>query len=432
MKKTGDWKKSILGCSALTLFLLSVPPLVLATEGGHTPDDGHGTVVSTTLAGPDGVAQGLESAEHQEMTSEDTLLPLSWFEWKEQLKTSHGFSFGAYAYLLYQNASGTMGDDNQGMGGIFRLQGSWVLLGRNSGHPGRLEWRIENRSALGGYLAPSSLSGQAGIAALNTGFGYSDTFDTDLSVFNWTQLFNDETAGVAVGRLAFDVYLDAFAFQTFSRGFLNRAFVVNPTMGTTGIGSLGAVAKGMVSDQFLLGVHIYDGNAASGDFDIDTFNEHEWLKAVEIAWTPSKERYKTDRIQFTYWDKDEREQAGVSRGSGWVVSASWQVNEKLLPFTRFGHSDGGAGVPAESAAAIGFEYTPLKDHTWSLGSAWAKPIRKTGQPDPDDEYVVETSYTVQIWPFMSLTPNVQLLLDPANNPDESSIWVFSLRTILKL
>jgi hypothetical protein len=54
----------------------------------------------------------------------------------------------------------------------------------------------------------------------------------------------------------------------------------------------------------------------SGEFDLDTFEEHEWLKAVEIAWTPSVSRYKTDRIQFTHWNKDEREEAGVPEGSG--------------------------------------------------------------------------------------------------------------------
>jgi len=80
-------------------------------------------------------------------------------------------------------------------------------------------------------------------------------------VLNWTQGFLDSRVGLAVGRLAFDVYLDAFAFQTFSRGFVNRAFVVNPTLATTGIGSLGAVAKGFVTDSVWVGGHIYDGNA---------------------------------------------------------------------------------------------------------------------------------------------------------------------------
>ena len=237
----------------------------------------------------------------------------SWLQpydaWKKKIKDDYGVSFGLSAYWLYQKANDSIGDDDDALGGIYRFQGSWVAFGRDTGHPGRLEWRIENRNEVGGYLSPAQLGGETGTAALNSGFGYSDNFSTDISVLNWTQVLFDKRAGFAVGRLAFDVYLDAFLFQTFSRGFLNRAFLVNPTIGTTGIGALGAVAKGFVTENVLIGAQIYDGNAASGEFDFDTFEEYEWLKAVEIAWTPAMARYKTDRIQFTYWDKDEREKA---------------------------------------------------------------------------------------------------------------------------
>ncbi len=414
--------------ATVLLFSASADSAGLGKENssGHSADDTHTGGSSSTIAGPEGVAQELQTAEHREMTTKEKLMLTPWFEWKEQFKQSSGLAFGVIAYNLYQNAGKTTGADYDGLGGIYRFQGSWVLLGRDSSHPGRLEWRVENRSAVGGYLSPSELSADTGAAALNTGFGYSDSFDTDLSVLNWTQLFGDKRAGFAVGRLAYDVYLDAMAFQTFGRGFVNGSFIVNPTMGTTGIGALGAVAKGFVTEQVLIGAHIYDGNAASGDFDMDTFDEHEWLKAVEIAWTPARDRYKTDRIQFTWWDKDEREIAGISQGSGWVVSASWQFNDRLLSFTRFGHSDGGAGVAARSGANLGFEFKPVEDQSWSLGAAWAEPA----DSELNSEYVLETSYTFQLTPYFSLAPDVQLLLNPARQPQESSVWILGLRSII--
>ena len=384
------------------------------------------------LGGPDGVTQQLKKAEQPTSTFPTPGWAKSYYDWKKGLKDDYGLSMGLSAYWLYQKASESLGSDDSALGGIYRFQGSWTAFGRGTGHPGRLEWRIENRSEVGSSLSPSQLGGEIGAAALNTGFGYSDNFKTDISVLNWTQLFADQRAGVAAGRLAFDVYLDAFMFQTFSRGFLNRAFLLNPTMGTTGIGALGAVAKGFVIDQLWLGGQVHDGNAVSGDFDFDTFKEHEWLKAAEIGWTPSISRYKTDRVQFTYWAKDERQKAGVPKGSGWVVSASWQLTDRFIPFTRFGHSDGGAGVAAESAASIGFEFSPRKDQAWSLGAGWAKPSEKTFGPGLKDEYVFETSYRFQLWRSFSLTPDLQLLLDPAKNPAESTVWVFGLRAILSL
>jgi hypothetical protein len=95
---------------------------------------------------------------------------------------------------------------------------------------------------------------------------------------------------------------------------------------------------------------------------------------------------------------------------------------------RVGHSDGGAGVAAERAASLGFELTPRKDQAWSLGAGWAR----SSASELRDEYMVESSYKLQLWRNFSLLPDVQLLLDPANHPDESSVWVLGLRAILTL
>lgn len=382
---------------------------------------------SRRFGGPDGVEGDLERI-YEDRAAVVKKSPLqSYYDWKKRIQDEHGFSFGLSGYWLYQNASDSLSEEDEAWGQIYRVQGSWTLFGRGTGHPGKLEYRIEHRSNIGSNLSPSQLSGEIGAAALNSGFGYNPNFDWDLSVLNWTQLFNDQTAGFAVGRLAFDAYLDAFPFQTFSRGFINRSFVLNPTLATTGIGALGAVAKGFVTDQVWIGGQIYDGNAVSGEYDSDTLDEGEWLKAVEIGWAPGIERYKTDRVQFTYWDKDARDKAGVPGGKGWAVSASWKL-DKFFPFLRFGHSDGGAGVAATDAASVGFEYAVRPDQAWSLGLGWAEPADQSLR----DEYVIETSYKFQLLKSFSLLPDVQLLIDPANNPDKDNIWVFGLRGILTL
>lgn len=408
---------------------------VLALGGHSTLIEAQNTTASESgnvrrFGGPDGVAGDLEQAykDKESMVKKSPLQP--YYDWKKRIQDEHGFSFGFSGYWLYQKASDSLSDEDDAWGQIYRVQGSWTLFGRGTGHPGKIEYRIEHRSNIGSHLSPSQLSSEIGIASLNSGFAYNPNFDWDLAVLNWTQVFNDQTAGFAVGRLAFDVYLDAFAFQTFSKGFINRSFVVNPTLATTGIGALGAVAKGFVTDQIWIGGQIYDGNAVSGEFDMDTFDEGEWLKAVEIGWTPAIDRFKTDRIQFTYWGKDARDKAGVPRGQGWAVGASRKFN-KFFPFLRFGHSDGGAGVAAKNAASVGFEYTVRPDQAWSLGFGWAKPAPRAGQ-SLRDEYVIETSYKFQLLKSFALLPDVQLVLEPANNQERNSVWVVGLRGILTM
>jgi porin len=335
--------------------------------------------------------------------------------------------------MLYQQASDSLpGQDDDALGYIFRQQGSWTLVGRNGGNTGRIEWRLESRANAGNMQSPSQLGGAIGAGPLGSGFGYSQDFDLDLAVVNWTQGFNNNKAGFAVGRLGFDAYLDAFPFQTLSKGFINRGFILNPTMGTTGIGAIGAVTRVFLGDNVWIGAQMHDANAMSGDFDFDTTREGEWLKAVEIGFTPSFAERKNRLLQISYWEKDARELAGTAKGSGWVVSTAWQMSERLFPFVRYGNSDGGAGVPAEQSIAAGIQITQAHDNAISLGLSWAEPSEETYGPGRDNEWVVEASWKFQMSKNFSLSPDIQLIRNPVNNPDESSVWVFGLRGILTL
>jgi porin len=280
-----------------------------------------------------------------------------YYDWKRRAFKDRGLATGTSLYLLYQNASDSLGADDDALGSIFRYQGSWTLFTRENGNLGRIEWRAESRFNLGGFQAPGQLGGAIGTAALAPGFAYSENFDLDVPVLSYAQSFNDGRAGFALGRVAFDVFLDAFPFQTLSKGFINRSFILNPTLPTTGTGALGGAVRGFVSERLWLGAQFHDANAASGEFDFDTVQEGEWIKAVEIGYTPSFAQRKTQLVQLTYWEKDARDLAGTSKGKGWAVSAAYPLNEHIFPFVRFGHSNGGGGVAAEDAISAGVQIT---------------------------------------------------------------------------
>ena len=387
---------------------------------------------ASILEGPTGVSRQLQENENVDAI-QDRISPMQAFsDWKVMLKEQYGLTFGLEASILFQKAQKVLpGREDDAGSTLYRFHGAWKVFDMKNGHTGRIEWRVENRSAFASLQSPSELSSSIGMHSLNSGFTYIDNFDTDLAVINWTQIFENR-GGFTIGRLAFDVYLDDFLFQTYSRAFLNRSFIYNPAMPTTGVGALGAVVKGFVTDNILIGAQIYDANAVSGKFDMDTFKQHEWLKAIEIAWTPSISQYKIDRIKLTYWQKDERKKAGVKEGRGWAVSASHQFSEDMIPFFRFGHSNGGGGVVAKNAASIGFEYHTQKGHAWSLGIGWGEPSENTYTENLKDEYVFETSYRVQVTPSISLTPDIQFLLNPTNNQNVDRNWVLGLRCILML
>lgn len=388
------------------------------------------TFSAETLEGPGGVVLELERTYEETPAKyvpdglEQTFKP--YFDWKTRMYEEHGFAIGFNAYWLYQKASDRLPNTKDyALGAIYRLHGFWTLVGRDTGHKGGIEYRFEYRSGVGGLISPTDLSNNIGVDSLNTGFVYSE-FDFDLSVINWTQHFNDDTASFTIGRLAYDVYLDAFPFQTISKGFINKSFIINPALAGTGIGALAAVAKGYVTDNIWIGGQIYDNNAVSGKFDIDTVKEGEWLKSVEIGWSQSVELKLERRLQFTYWDNDARQLKNQPSGNGWAVSAAWKMDE-FFPFLRFGHSNGG-GATARNAASVGFEYATRPYQAWNLGFGWANPVAASAK----DEYVIETSYKFQVFKHFSLLPDLQYVIHPANNPTEDRVWVAGLRAFLAI
>ena len=92
----------------------------------------------------------------------------------------------------------------------------------------------------------------------------------------------------------------------------------------------------------------------------------------------------------------------------------------------------GGGVAAENDASIGMELTTRADQAFSAGLGWAEPSAKIHGAGLRDEYIAEVSYKFQLSKNFSLLPDIQLLIDPALNPQENQIWIFGLRAIITL
>jgi porin len=396
----------------------------LAAQQSVSPPD------EDIFGGPSGVTGEQSDAEDildAYRADNRELLLKPWYDWKDALEDKTGFSFGLYAQMLYLGASDTLGDEDDAVGGIYRLQGEWVLFDSGGERPGSIVFRVENRSKIGSGIPPASLRGEIGAAASDPGFAYSDNFGTDFSMLAWQQFFAGKRAAFAVGLLDFSAYVDAFYYQTISRGFLNRSFILSPTLATTGIGALGGVAKSFVSDKFWIGGGFYDANAKSGDPGFDTWDSGELLKHVEAGWTPDITRRGTDRLQLTYWHKGRLPAKNTPSGEGWLLSWSHQVGQRWVPFVRAGWSDGGGGALAKHSFSAGFSYRMAFQGWFTIGIGVNEPSDTTHGEDLCSEKVLEASYLWQITANTSLMPDLQWIIDPANNPAQGSVWTAGLR-----
>ena len=91
-----------------------------------------------------------------------------------------------------------------------------------------------------------------------------------------------------------------------------------------------------------------------------------------------------------------------------------------------------AEIGGSESISADIEITQRFDQVWTVGAGWANPSERTFGPGLDNETVLETSYKFQLSKNFSLTPDLQVVFNPANDPSEDSVWVFGLRVIFTM
>ena len=85
-------------------------------------------------------------------------------------------------------------------------------------------------------------------------------------------------------------------------------------------------------------------------------------------------------------------------------------------------------MPLESAVAVGAGYMMREQNELlAVGFNWGRPSPETYGTRLGDEYTIELLYRVNLLHRLSVTPDVQIVINPALNPDADVVGVFGLR-----
>ena len=345
-----------------------------------------------------------------------------WFGFKAGLHEKYALSFGTDYQMLFQTVSESLGEEEAG-GGIFRLYGSWTLAGRESGNPGSLVAKIENRHRFTD-IPPQDLGFEAGALSI-TGTQFSD-IDWALTNLYWQHKFLDGRIGFVAGQVDVTDYLDVYGLINPLTAFQNLSFSTNPTIAAPSQG-LGVAAGAFITDNIYGVLGFADANGDPTDPNFDIFDDEELFEHIEIGYVSSIDRRYFDNIHFTAWHVDARTAAGVPEDSGLALSASWFFDNEWIPFLRAGWSDGDAALMSRNVAA-GLGYLARNRDLIGAGVAWERP----GISGLDDQYTAEFFYRLQLFENFALTPDLQIIAEPALNPNEDVIFVFGLRARLTL
>jgi porin len=401
--------------------------LAVAEEQG-TSKQKSGYQGTESFGGPNSVGETLKNDDRDEgyrfVGLHTALSP--YFSWKEGINKNYGLALSLDYNLLYQKANESAGDEDDAAGGIFRFFGSWAVLDRGGDNPGSIVVKVENRHRLGTDIVPQTLGFEIGYSG-SPGAQFGDT-DWILSNLHWLQKTNNGRLNFVAGIIDPTDYLNVYAMVDPLTAFSNLAFLTGTTIPAPSQGLGAAVGWAPIENMYLLG-GLYDANGDPSEPDNSFesfFEDHEYLKQIEIGWMSSFERRFLDNVHLTMWHADEKEEVGVEDGWGLAFSATKFIDDTWLPFLRIGYADDGGALWERSVCTgLGYYFSDTKD-LLGVGLNWGSPA------DGDDQYTTEVFYRLQLTPNFAITPDIQLFVDPAQNPDEDALWVFGLRARLTL
>ncbi len=347
----------------------------------------------------------------------------------ERLERDHGITLGLDYNALYQYASGSL-DRQHAAGGVLRFYGTAQVFDQTSGHPGAIEFKVENRHRLGTDVAPSALAGEIGYAGL-TAVPFSNA-GTILTNLYWHQSLADNRLAYIVGIVDVTDYVGVYGLVNPWTDFLNLAFSTDPTTPAPDQG-FGAAMRWNPAEHYYILAGLADANGdptRPGDSVDAFFRDGEYFKHIEVGWFGDWDTRFEENIHVTLWYADEREAAGIPDGWGVQFSFNRRFDAHWLPFLRVGYGDGG-GAPLERSISAGFAYDGLGDDTvLGLGLNWGQPNDDVFDAASDDQYTLEAYVRLQVLPRLAITPDIQLIKNPVSNPEDDMIWVAGLRARL--
>ena len=355
-----------------------------------------------------------------------------YFTFKDSLYSKSGFNFATDYNSAYFGSS-----SDQGVGdassGIWRIYGNWDLVGRNTKNSGALVFKVEHRHRYS-EIPPKTLGldmGYVGFIAApfnNDGFRATNLY--------WRQRMAQGRVSMVVGFLDvtdfFDVYGLASPFMHFTNlAFSTGAAAVNlPNDGYLGIG-----VAGWITDRIYAIAGLGDINSDPTRIfkGFDTFfSENEYFKHVEIGITSSKDYLLLDNIHLSFWQRDTTSATGDPNGWGLVFSASKYIQEKYFPFLRYAYTKD-AGSLLQNSISTGFGYQPNQGKSLvAIGFNWGQVNETTFGEGLDDQYTLELFYRIQLSERLAVTPDIQWLINPALNQQNSSVFIWGVRGRLAL
>ncbi|MXN63860.1 hypothetical protein GR183_03000 [Stappia sp. GBMRC 2046] len=385
--------------------------------------------------GPDDIPNIIEdSSDPKDARIKEGIAPgffERWAAFKTDLYDASGLKF-SLAYTYVGQIATSKNQTQTGSGGQGEFDFTWELFGRTGeGQHGKIGGKLESRHTVFNPTAPQFVAPKAG-SIWSGAIGYGE-LDIALSQLWYEHEFIRDRVLVRVGKIAPFTVFDYYKYKSPRVAFLGQPQNFNPTIpfppSALGIGGGGRLTNGTY-----LAAGVFDANGVPVRPGFDTlFETGELFSIAEIGWAPDfvfglepgqDFRPGDDDYHVTVWHADAR--TSINRPEGWGFTLSAEKGfGNIVPYARYGYSNGGATALKHFASfGAGFEGVfGYDDDVIGVGLSWGDPWNSTLR----QQFAAEAFYRMQFTPQFALTPDVQIILDPSNDPASDVLGVFSIR-----
>jgi porin len=349
----------------------------------------------------------------------------------------HGLHLRFDAALYDQRASDVlMGSRNLGTV-TWQLAGHWRLLDDGGWGTGSVGWSFLGSQSIGAGATDETLSGNVGsisglnanvvpnVAAVDELFWRHEAADR-----RWALLVGrvDQASHFDANRIANDGYSQFFAFA-----FENNLSIPWSTYGGFG----GVLRVDLGGGRYVLASVAAVNNEPRVPWS--AAGHEGWNQMLEIGTTHTLPGLGRGHVRVTPWHNSipGADGFGVAinldqqLGSGPTCNGPGPSSGQWIGFFRAGVGDP-AVTPVRAFASAGVALQGPFGRTqdrMAIGIAWSDASPGAGARD---ETLIEAYYRFALSPALSLTPDLQLVVDPALDPDAQDTVVLGLRLHLTL
>jgi porin len=314
----------------------------------------------------------------------------------------------------------------------WRTMGDWRLFDLGSGDhlaaigKGYWSWTAFGTAGLNYDPDHQSLTGNVGaVDTLN-----ATVFDQGaaLDELFWKQVALDGKLLVLAGKIDMAYHFDTNRVandgytQFFSYSLQNNSSIPAPIYG-----GFGGLVRGNLTKQAYLMLGVGDSSMNKAVLPWKTLENDSWYQLLELGLSPTIPVLGKGSYRLTPWHNH----LFGSDGFGVALNVDQELGRKdVVAFFRFGYGDEDV-TPVKTfvSGGVAFE-APFgrQDDLVAIGVAWSDPSPSEGFRD---ETLIELFYRLEIVKSISITPDLQLVFDPANNPGDDVVVVPGIRLHLK-